>query len=492
MRVVLQWLFLFVTTFTTKTSSTPNKTPRLSPFDPFLEDKNTNFILSGDVEVLFYNQTLDHFNYKPESYATFPQRYFILSKWWGGAKKNAPIFVYLGAEQALDDMPSTVGFMYENAPSFKALLVYLEHRFYGKSNPVGSMEESVRNKNVRGYFNSAQALADYAEILVYLRKKLHAHHSPIIVIGGSYGGMLASWFRLKYPHITLGALASSAPILYFDDITPQDGYFSIVSKDFKEVSQNCYTTIKKSWRVIDKVASRPNGLAILTKRFKICSLLKSSSELKDYLKRMYAGAAQYNSPPTYPTTQICKGIDGASNTTDDILDRIIAGVSAYWPPSPCQNMTQTPSETSIGWGWQTCSEMVIPIGVTSNTSMFPSSPYNQQENNEYCKKLYDVAPRPHWATTYYGGHDIRMVLSKFGSNIIFSNGLRDPYSSGGVLEDISDSILAIKTTNGSHCLDILPSRKTDPEWLVKQRKDEVKIMRRWLGEYNRNLHILKQ
>lgn len=45
--------------------------------------------------------------------------------------------------------------------------------------------------------------------------------------------VLASWFRLKYPHAALGALASSAPILYFEDIAPQNGYYSIVSKDFK-------------------------------------------------------------------------------------------------------------------------------------------------------------------------------------------------------------------------------------------------------------------
>ena len=45
--------------------------------------------------------------------------------------------------------------------------------------------------------------------------------------------VLASWFRLKYPHVALGALASSAPILYFDDITPQNGYYSIVTKDFR-------------------------------------------------------------------------------------------------------------------------------------------------------------------------------------------------------------------------------------------------------------------
>ncbi|KAK7368716.1 hypothetical protein VNO80_10745 [Phaseolus coccineus] len=44
--------------------------------------------------------------------------------------------------------------------------------------------------------------------------------------------VLASWFRLKYPHMAIGALASSTPILYFDDITPQDAYYSIVSRDF--------------------------------------------------------------------------------------------------------------------------------------------------------------------------------------------------------------------------------------------------------------------
>jgi len=48
-----------------------------------------------------------------------------------------------------------------------------------------------------------------------------------------YLSVLAAWFRLKYPHIVLGALASSAPVLYFDDISPADEYASVVTKDFR-------------------------------------------------------------------------------------------------------------------------------------------------------------------------------------------------------------------------------------------------------------------
>lgn len=41
--------------------------------------------------------------------------------------------------------------------------------------------------------------------------------------------------RLKYPHIAVGALASSAPILQFEDIVPPETFYNLVSNDFKVI-----------------------------------------------------------------------------------------------------------------------------------------------------------------------------------------------------------------------------------------------------------------
>ncbi|XVF46809.1 hypothetical protein PTKIN_Ptkin03bG0058200 [Pterospermum kingtungense] len=450
---------------------------------PKSEPQSTSTLVSKHFETFFYRQTLDHFNYRPESYTTFLQRYVVNSKHWGGANTSSPILVYFGAEQALDYDLSGIGFLTDNAPRFKALLVYIEHRFYGKSVPFGSREAALKNASIRGYFTSAQALADYAAIVLHVKKTFFAKNSPVIVIGGSYGGMLAAWFRLKYPHVALGALASSAPILYFDDLAPQVGYYSVVTKDFKETSESCYETIRKSWDEIDKVASKSNGLSILSMKFKTCQKLKRTFDLKDYLDSIYCEAAQYDHPPTNPLNVVCGGIDGAPKGTD-ILGRIFAGVVAYMGNKSCYDMHEfnhPTDETYMGWKWQTCSEMVMPIGHGHNDSMFPSSPFNLNSFIRKCKSLFGVQPQPHWVTTYYGGHDLKLILHRFASNIIFSNGLRDPYSSGGVLENISDSVVAVFTANGSHCLDILPEKKSDPQWLVKQRKTETQIIKGWLS-----------
>lgn len=49
--------------------------------------------------------------------------------------------------------------------------------------------------------------------------------------------------------------------------------------------------------------------------------------------------------------------------------------------------------------------MVMPIGIgKDDNSMFQAAPFDINKFTEDCEKQYGVSPRPHWITTYYGGH----------------------------------------------------------------------------------------
>lgn len=93
--------------------------------------------------------------------------------------------------------------MWEQAPLLGAMVIFAEHRYYGESFPL-NVTKDVGNY---GFLSVEQALADYAYLIQHFhRVGLFPKESPVITFGGSYGGMLAAWFRMKYPHLTIGCV----------------------------------------------------------------------------------------------------------------------------------------------------------------------------------------------------------------------------------------------------------------------------------------------
>ena len=77
-----------------------------------------------------------------------------------------------------------------------------------------------------------QALADYTAVMRSLLTNLSAPDAPVIAWGGSYGGQLAAWWRIKYPHVVAGAIAASAPILQIPGEMDPHAYNHVITATF--------------------------------------------------------------------------------------------------------------------------------------------------------------------------------------------------------------------------------------------------------------------
>lgn len=45
-----------------------------------------------------------------------------------------------------------------------------------------------------------QAMFDYVDLIKKIKTEESLQDRAVIVVGGSYGGMLATWMRLKFPN----------------------------------------------------------------------------------------------------------------------------------------------------------------------------------------------------------------------------------------------------------------------------------------------------
>ena len=81
-------------------------------------------------------------------------------------------------------------------------------------------------ENVR-FLTIENVLADYVEIIKQVKNEHNIQNNPVFAFGGSYGGELSAWLRMKHPDIVNGALSSSAPLFYrmnLQQIVPNNTY----------------------------------------------------------------------------------------------------------------------------------------------------------------------------------------------------------------------------------------------------------------------------
>uniref|UniRef100_A0A673AZG9 Thymus-specific serine protease n=1 Tax=Sphaeramia orbicularis TaxID=375764 RepID=A0A673AZG9_9TELE len=91
------------------------------------------------------HQQLDHFNRQDGN--TFPQRFFVNEAYW--QRPDGPVFLYIGGEGPISVFDVVAGHHVDIAEKHGALLLALEHRFYGNSiNPDEFIFFSIKESGI--------------------------------------------------------------------------------------------------------------------------------------------------------------------------------------------------------------------------------------------------------------------------------------------------------------------------------------------------------
>lgn len=480
-----------------------------------------------------FSSKIDHFSYRNTD--KFNMRYFISKCYY---KDGGPIFFYTGNEGDLEDFATNTGIMWDLAPQFNATIIFAEHRFYGKSQPFG--DKSYSSLANLGYLTAEQALGDYADFLIALKggvpnnntlPYVYSSDTPVIAFGGSYGGMLAAWMRMKYPHLISGAWASSAPLLYVTDGgIPIGSFDNIATRTFTDSGCNSYITYHW-WEAIIRLSRTAEGATWLNENMNIDkrSLIVNSTGgayLNNYIREGFEYMAMVDYPystsflkpmPGSPVIVACKYMNTpGTNFTDKHLATMAYQASQVYynnngtgpntpyciDPAVCGDQGTAGLGDTMGWPWQECSEIIMIMASTGA----PNDMFWNDTNGQYGDLVNTLASQCsqtfgnlNWTTDYW---NLKAVETRFGlslaghSRLILTQGYLDPWSGGGYSTNSSGvdqkaGIYVQQIQGSAHHLDLRTPNTCDPNTITNMRLQIVDILKAWIqGSDNPTLKSL--
>lgn len=348
-------------------------------------------------------------------------------------------------------------------------------------------------------------MADYAALLRFLKDE-YPDASATIMFGGSYGGMLSAWMRMRYPALVDGSIASSAPIGCLSASYPRESYWGVVTRDATSAggaAPSCAANINQVFTDVFTCMETEAYRWYLTSIFNLCSVLgpNDGESFALFLQAAFDSMAMGNYPfstyyisgtpnhpaPAWPMRVACEYMATNASTMNERFMNMynaIGVVNNITLDVPCYNISGlNPSVYSPIWDFMVCTEGQVneqPYFEATGwpNDMFWKQPiYNHSRINEHCSKAFGVTPR-------YGvlNDDLGVQNIPASSNIVFANGLLDPWHSGGVLQNISESLIALIIPEGAHHLDLFFSTPQDPASVISVRQSQVHYMKIWIAE----------
>ncbi|KAM5294849.1 thymus-specific serine protease [Glossophaga mutica] len=439
-------------------------------------------------------QPLDPFNASDRR--SFLQRYWINDQHW--ASQDGPIFLHLGGEGSLGPGSVMRGHPATLAPALGALVIGLEHRFYGLSIPAGGLSMAQLR-----FLSSRHALADVVSARLALSRLLNVSaSSPWVCFGGSYAGSLAAWARLKFPHLLFAAVASSAPVRAVLDFS---AYNEVVSRSLTSTaiggSPECHAAVSTAFAEVGR-RLRAGGTARKALRVELgaCTSLgrvEDREELLEALQALVGGAVQYDGQTGAPLSvrQLCglllegKGngshlapYRGLRRAVQVVLHSLGQRCLSFSRAETLAQLRVTePQVSGVGdrqWLYQTCTEFGFYV-----TCQGPRCPFSQlpalPSQLELCEKVFGLSTSSMvqavtQTNSYYGGQ------TPGATQVLFVNGDADPWHVLSVTQALGPSVSALLIPSASHCSDMAPERPSDTPSLRQGRQSIFQQLQTWL------------
>ena len=426
----------------------------------------------------------------------------MYDKWF---QANGPIIFYTGNEGPVELFADNLGQAWKLAEALHGVVVFAEHRFFGDSMPCGPDSFA----HCPQYLGVQQALADFNALALHLRH--HYSASAVVTIGGSYGGLLAGWMRMKYPATIAAAIASSAPYHALSPTYDRPTYWAAVTNDtmFGVPSSGrpdlCAVNVNRSLALLKQLLETDAGQKVISHAMNLCpsttrltfehigNVVQATLNLlamADYPfpSHFFAGSASRPLPPR-PLGAACDYLRAANvSDTQSLLGALSDAVLLFINATgdvPCLNATGNPYALGSAWEYLVCVDRLAHSMPFYNADGWPNDMfwrqpvYDRNRTASYCERHYDVVPRFGWIDSAFG------TPSEFAaagySHIIFVNGKLDPWHTGGVLSNLTTTLVSLFGDDTAHHEDLFWPHPLDTPSVLKIRQQEQELLKSWLG-----------
>ena len=426
----------------------------------------------------YVEQKLDHFDNRNQR--KFKQRYLENFNFTGSDDIFQSFIVDLGANSRIEDAFVDGCITYKIAKETNSAIFALEQRFFGDSFPENAQESDYKFLTVRQELEDISYFIDYIQKNYCLTENNNYTKCTVSIIGGSFGGSLASWFKGKYPQSVNFSYSSSSPLDIMNDFSLYD-YYS--GQALHKKNYQCYKNTVNILNYFNQISQNTTS-----EKWNDFRQQMGFDQSQDPVSELYI-AATFISQMLETNTQLYL-LDNYCNTQTGYMQNLTAfydkfheflTIFNFTADSMDPLLTDLQTKDQKSWLWLQCNE----VGLFPTSSyLFRSDQINLTYFTKVCKANFGFTNLPNNTefNNIYGGPDPGTTMA------IYTHGAVDPWFFSGIHLSRTDlSRIYMLIEGESHCTDLEPEKPTDGLSLRNTRSSIISQFKEWiLGECANN------